>query len=99
MFLAKAKTKHSKADCDLNILEYVTGKNLNGREVSASPHWQRQADWLVQIKNAVSMAQALACYDKTRVSKSHLEIAITANEEFQYDFRGAGPIENMRSYT
>lgn len=44
MFLAKAKTEHGEANCDSNVLEHVASKNLNGREVSASPHWQRQAD-------------------------------------------------------
>ena len=56
MFLVKVKTEYSKADCDLNILKYVASKNLNRREVSALPYWQRQANRLVQIKNAVLMA-------------------------------------------
>jgi hypothetical protein len=29
----------------------------------------------------------------------HLETAIEAHEAFEVDYKGAGPIDNMRSYT
>ncbi len=51
-----------------------------------------------QIKNTVSLAQALAEYGGCRVSLSHLGEAIESNKQFQTDFRGAGQIENLNSY-
>jgi len=44
MFLVKAKTEYGKADCNLNILKHIASKNLNRREESTLPYWQRQAN-------------------------------------------------------
>jgi hypothetical protein len=43
-----------------------------------------------QIKNLVSTAHALATQEGCQVTMSHLEVAITACEDFECDFKGAG---------
>ncbi len=53
---------------------------------------------LLQIKNVVSTAHALATRKGSRVIMSHLEVAIAAGADFECDFRGAGQVGNMRSY-
>ena len=52
----------------------------------------------MQIKNAVLVAQAMANDAKSHLQLSYLE-AIEFNNQFQLDFRGAGPMESMKSYS
>jgi hypothetical protein len=47
----------------------------------------------------VAAAYALATQAKGRVSISHLSEAVAANEESEDDFRGAGLVANLNSYT
>ena len=53
---------------------------------------------VMQIKNAVSVAQAMADDEKSPIRLSHLEEAIALNKQFQSDFRGAGQLESMHSF-
>lgn len=55
-------------------------------------------DYVLQIKNIVSMAYALASRKRDRVAISHLEVAMAAGEDFECDFQGAGQVGNMQSY-
>jgi len=55
-------------------------------------------DYVLQIKNIVSTAYALASRKRDRVAMSHLEVAIAAGEDFECDFKGAGQVGNMQSY-
>ena len=47
-------------------------------------------DHMLQIKNIVSTAYALASRKGSRVALSHLEIAIAAGDDFECDFKRAG---------
>jgi len=49
-------------------------------------------DRVLQIKNIVSTAHALATRKGGWVTMSHLEVAITADEDFESDFRGASKV-------
>ncbi|KAF2193617.1 P-loop containing nucleoside triphosphate hydrolase protein [Zopfia rhizophila CBS 207.26] len=69
-FLAKASTKMGSVKYNSNDLDDLAKQELNGRE----------------IKNAVSMARALASHRNTRVSLKSLTIAIDAIKEFRSDF-------------
>ena len=40
----------------------------------------------------------MAEYDDAVVSGTHLDDSIAAKEQFRYDFRGAGAVENLGSY-
>jgi hypothetical protein len=51
-----------------------------------------------QIRNAISTAYALATRKRCQVNMSHLEVAIAAGEDFEYDFRVAGQVANSQSY-
>ncbi len=53
---------------------------------------------MLQIKNIVSTAHALASRKGSRVAISHLEVAIDAGKDFECDFKGAGQIGNLQSY-
>ncbi len=53
---------------------------------------------LLQIKNVVSTAHALATEEGARVTISHLEFAVDFGEDFECDFKGAGPKEAMNGY-
>ena len=55
-------------------------------------------DHLLQIKNVVSTAYALASRKGSRVAMSHLEVVVATGEDFECDFRGAGHVGNMQSY-
>lgn len=55
-------------------------------------------DHLLRIKNIISTAHALATRKADRVTITHLEVAITASEDFESDFRGVGEVGNMGSY-
>lgn len=50
---------------------------------------------LLKIKNMVAAATALAVYQNTKVSISHLELVITLNAEFESDL---GKDFNKHSY-
>jgi hypothetical protein len=75
-------------------------RERNGREVCSSFTCSKQTDHPVpfQIKNLVSTAHALATQEGCQVTMSHLEVAITACEDFECDFKGAGPTEAMNNY-
>jgi len=47
----------------------------------------------------VSTAHALAVTERVPLSRSHLEVVIALDEEFQKDYSGAGQIANNMSYT
>jgi hypothetical protein len=47
----------------------------------------------------VAAAYVSATQTKGRISISHLSEAVTANEEFEDDFHGAGLIANLCPYT
>jgi hypothetical protein len=51
-----------------------------------------------QIKNLVSTAHALATQEGCQVTMSHLEVAFTACEDFECDFKGAGSTEALKGY-
>ncbi|KAL8698908.1 MAG: hypothetical protein Q9201_006308 [Fulgogasparrea decipioides] len=62
-------------------------------------------DWLSkeevkcrQIKNMVSTAHTLAVNEMVPLSRSHLEIVIDLDKEFQKDYSGAGQMANKASY-
>jgi len=40
----------------------------------------------------------LASWKGENLSATHLATAIKANEAFEIDYKGAGPIDNMSSY-
>ncbi|KAH8757124.1 P-loop containing nucleoside triphosphate hydrolase protein [Hyaloscypha finlandica] len=60
--------------------------------------WVRKARNGREIKNLVFTAHALATQERCQVTMSHLEVAIAACEDFECDFKGAGPKEAMNSY-
>jgi len=53
--------------------------------------------FLLQIRNVVRAAHALASQEEVVTSYSHLEIVINSGKEFETDASG-GSSENMRSY-
>ena len=53
---------------------------------------------MLQIKNVVSTAYALASRKRDRVAISDLEVAMAASEDFESDFKGAGHVANRDSY-
>jgi len=55
-------------------------------------------DHLFQIKNAVRAAHALAVDEGSQLCYSHLETVLDSGKEFEADFKGAGQIDNLRSY-
>ena len=55
-------------------------------------------DIVLQIKNIISTAYALASRKRDRVAISHLEVAMVASEDFECDLKGAGHVGNMQSY-
>jgi len=52
----------------------------------------------LQIRNAVFIARSMAEYQETAVTEKHLRDSIAAREDFEYDFRGAGSMDNNHSY-
>ena len=95
--LERAKTRKGGAVYTAKNIEELAERHLNGREVREFIFGQVEAN-RCQIKNAVLTAQALAAHEASRIRLSHLEKAMAFNKQFQYDFRGAGQIENMHSY-
>jgi ribosomal protein S8 len=57
------------------------------------------ANALSQIKNAVQLAHEWASYEKSPLTYSHLETVLEMGHEFECDFAGHDPIENLNSYT
>jgi hypothetical protein len=53
---------------------------------------------LLQIKNLVSTAHALATKEEALMTISYLEAIINAGEDFECDFKGAGQKEAMNGY-
>ncbi|KAH8586089.1 P-loop containing nucleoside triphosphate hydrolase protein, partial [Bisporella sp. PMI_857] len=80
--LGKAVTPQGGSIYSRNDFESLVGKKRNGRE----------------IKNLVSTAHALAIQEGCQVTMSHLEVAITACEDFECDFKGTGSTEALNSY-
>jgi hypothetical protein len=56
------------------------------------------SDSLIQIKNIITTAHPLAVDEMVPLSRSHLEVVIGLDEEFQKDYNGAGQISNNMSY-
>lgn len=81
-FLEKAVTPQGAPKYSQDAFDDWVRKERNGRE----------------IKNLVSTAHALATQEGCQVTMSHLEVAITACEDFECDFKGAGPTEAMNGY-
>jgi hypothetical protein len=46
----------------------------------------------------VSTAHVLATKEGVQVTISHLEFVINIREDFEYDFKGAGPKEAINGY-
>ncbi|KAL8698333.1 MAG: hypothetical protein Q9201_006630 [Fulgogasparrea decipioides] len=81
-FLKKAATAKGRAEYTSVDLDWLSKKEVNGR----------------QIKNMISTAHALAVNEMVPLSRSHLEIVIELDKEFQKDYNGAGQIANKASY-
>ena len=100
-FLSKAVTAQGEPVYSRAGLESLVQKQLNGREVMSS-HIHSKVYTLInllfQIKNLVSTAHALATEEGVRVTISHLEVAITAGEDFECDFKGTGSKEALNGY-
>lgn len=55
---------------------------------------------MIQIKNSVRTAQALALYENTPLSMDHIKRVLEVAETFDQDLRGGtGYLDAMRSYT
>jgi hypothetical protein len=98
--LGKAVTPQGGPIYSRNDFESLAGKERNGREVGSLFTCSRSKLITVsfQIKNLVSTAHALAIQEGCQVTMSHLEVAITACEDFECDFKGAGSTEALNSY-
>ncbi|KAH6881134.1 P-loop containing nucleoside triphosphate hydrolase protein [Thelonectria olida] len=81
-FLGQANTRHGSPDCPQDAVDKLAEKELNGRE----------------IRNAVFVARSMAQYEGTVVCATHLKESISAREQFQRDFQGAGAVDNLNSY-
>ena len=57
-----------------------------------------KTDLWTQIKNSVRTAIALAGWKNETLSTKLVETVVVANEAFEEDYKGVGPIENMKSY-
>jgi hypothetical protein len=99
-FLEKAATPQGAPKYSPDDFDSWVRKKRNGREVGPSFTCSRSKLITVpfQIKNLVSTAHALATQEGCQVTVSHLEVAITACEDFECDFKGAGATEAMRGY-
>lgn len=55
---------------------------------------------MMQIKNAVRTAQALAVNEKTKLTMEHIQSVLVVAESFDHDLKGGtGYLDAMRSYT
>jgi SpoVK/Ycf46/Vps4 family AAA+-type ATPase len=99
-FLGKAVTPQGAPICSRKAFDSLISKERNGREVGSSFMCSRSRLINVpfQIKNLVSTAHALAIQEGCQLTIPHLEVAITACEDFECDFQGAGPTEAMNGY-
>ncbi len=100
IFLQNAITAGGKADCSDENLDDLAKHDLNGRQVCTCfvEVMSSYADkFLLQIRNVVRAAHALASQEGAVTSYSHLEIVINSGKEFETDAQG-GSSENMRSY-
>ena len=98
-FLGKATTPQGDPVYSQNDFDDWVRKERNGREVGPSSTFaSSRLITVLQIKNLVSTAHALAVEEECQVSMSHLDVAITACEDFEGDFRGVGQIEHLHAY-
>jgi hypothetical protein len=99
-FLEKADTPQGAPIYSQDAFDSWVRKERNGREVGPSFTYPRSKliTVPVQIKNLVSTAHALATQEGCQVTMSHLEVAITACEDFERDVNGAGATDAMRGY-
>ncbi|KAL2044439.1 hypothetical protein N7G274_003144 [Stereocaulon virgatum] len=81
-YLKRAVTAKRRAKYTSVDLDWLSKKEVNGR----------------QIKNIISTAHALTVNEKVPLSRSHLEIVIDLDKEFQKDYNGAGQMANKASY-
>ncbi|KAL8875267.1 MAG: hypothetical protein Q9198_006348 [Flavoplaca austrocitrina] len=81
-FLKKVATAKGRAEYTSVDLDWLSKKEVNGR----------------QIKNMISTAHALAVSEMVPLSRSHLEIVIDLDKEFQKDYNGTGQMANKASY-
>jgi hypothetical protein len=99
-FLQNAITAEGKADYSDENLDDLAKYDLNGRQVGTcfvevmSSYANR---FLLQIRNVVRAAHALASQEGAVTSFYHLEIVIDSGKEFETDAQG-GSSEVMRSY-
>jgi len=97
--LGIATTPQGAAIYSLDDFDDWVRKGRNGREVGTFFTSSRSKVIIsFQIKNLVSTVQALAIQEGCQVTGSHLEVAITACEDFESDFNGAGAKEAMNGY-
>ena len=99
-FLQNAITAKGEADYSDENLDDLARHDLNGRQVGTYfvEFMSLYADrFLLQIRNVVRAAHALATQEGAVTSYSHLEIVIDAGKEFETDARG-GSSESMLSY-
>ncbi|KAN0106673.1 hypothetical protein V8E51_009549 [Hyaloscypha variabilis] len=86
------KLKYGK----LNLEQRTKGDPIYSQD--AFDDWVRKERNSREIKNLVSTAHALAIEEECQVSMSHLDVAIAACEDFEYDFKGVGQIEHLHAY-
>jgi hypothetical protein len=100
-FLEKAATPQGAPIYSQDAFDDWVRKERNGREVGSSFTCSRSKliiTVLFQIKNLVSTAHALATQEGCQVAMCHLDVAIDACEDFECDFKGAGPKEALNGY-
>ena len=85
-FVGRATTTHGNPACSEHALDDLADKKMNGREVRCSLHGKRSMLTVLQIRNAVFVAQSMAEYEGTVLDASHLEDAIASNVQFHEDF-------------
>ncbi|KAE8383895.1 hypothetical protein BDV26DRAFT_287310 [Aspergillus bertholletiae] len=78
-FLADARTAQGPPVVEPSELDRLASTRLNGRDV----------------KNLVSIAQALAAVDKSRVTYQYLESAAKANDKFDEEFSSKGLMDAL----
>lgn len=99
-FLEKAVTPQGVPIYSQDAFDSWVRKERNGREVGPFSTCSRSKLITVpfQIKNLVFTARALVIQKGCQVAMSYLEVAIDACEDFECDFKGAGPKEAMNGY-
>ncbi|KAI9841976.1 MAG: hypothetical protein M1837_007542 [Sclerophora amabilis] len=108
MFLERVRAKEGVETVGFKESDYdaLARNNLNGRQVSSKNVIDRErsrvliASTLLQIKNCVRTAQALAVNKSERLSLEHIKRVLDVAESFDHDLRGGtGYMDAMRSYT